>query len=322
VRSPWRTKLGIALGGGAARGLAHVGVLRALHREGITVDIVTGASMGAIIGGAFAASGDIEAVERGVRRVLCSEQFRKNRLSFLRETRASRGGLLYSVTNLVRRGIIYGTSTMRQSFLSAEEFAHSMAAILPNRNIEDLPLPFAAVAVDLRAGEEVVLRRGNLRHAAAASSAIPGILPPVRHNGRVMVDGGWVDKVPVLPAFRLGADVVVAVDISADLEDTRDYTRGIDVYIRANAIKDAFLVSYQRHMADVVVEPAVRKVHWADFGAMEHCIAAGDEAATGAAPAIREALRSERWRAVVRPSPGRRMAEHLLESDDFRVRVE
>ena len=315
-------KVGVALGGGAARGLAHVGVLRALLREGIPVDLVTGTSMGAIVGGAYAATADIALVEAGVRRVLSSEEFRRNRLSFLRETKRRRGGLLFSVTNLVRRGIVYGASTMRQSFLSAQEFAHSMEAILPDVNIEDLPVPFAAVALDLKAGEEVVLHRGNLRHAAEASSAIPGILPPVRHGGRVMVDGGWVDKVPVLPAFRLGADVVLAVDISGDLEDTRDYTRGIDVFIRANAIKDAFLVAFHRSLADVVIEPAVGRVHWADFGAVDHCITAGDDAVMRALPAIRDALRSEKWRSVVRPLVGRRLAELYLASEDLRVRME
>lgn len=322
MRTPWSMKVGVALGGGAARGLAHVGVLRALLREGIPIDVVTGTSMGAIVGGAYAATGDIAWVEEGVRKVLSSEQFKRNRLSFLRETKSERGGLLFSVTNLVRRGIVYGASTMRQSFLSAEEFAHSMEAILPDVNIEDMPVCFAAVALDLRAGEEVILRRGRLRHAAGASSAIPGILPPVRHDGRVLVDGGWVDKVPILPAFRLGADVVLGVDISADLEDTRDYTRGIDVFIRANSIKDSFLVAFQRSLADVVIEPAVRKVHWADFSAVDHCIASGDEAAVRALPQIREALRSEKWRSVVRPLFGRRLAERYLESEDLRVRVE
>ena len=321
MRTPWNVKVGVALGGGAARGLAHVGVLRALVREGIPVDVVTGTSMGAIVGGAFAATGDIAFVEDGVRRVLSSEQFRKNRLSFLRETKRQRGGLLFSVTNLVRRGIVYGASTMRQSFLSAEEFAHSMEAILPDMDIEDMPIAFAAVALDLKAGEEVLLHRGSLRHAASASSAIPGILPPVRHDGRVMVDGGWVDKVPVLPAFRLGADIVFAVDISADVEDTRDYTRGIDVFIRANAIKDSFLVAFHRSLADVIIEPAVKKVHWADFGAVDHCIESGDEAAVRALPQIRESLRSEKWRSVVRPLLGKRLAEVYLASEDLRVRM-
>lgn len=318
----WTTKVGVALGGGAARGVAHVGVLRALLREGIPVDIVTGTSMGAIVGGAYAATADIALVEEGVRRVLSSEEFKRNRLSFLRETKSQRGGLLYSVTNLVRHGIIYGASTMRQSFLSAQEFANSMESILPDRNIEDLPVAFAAIALDLNSGGEVILSRGSLRRAAAASSAIPGILPPVRVDGRVLVDGGWVNKVPVLPAFRLGADVVIAVDISADLEDTRDYTRGIDVFIRANAIKDAFLVAFQRRLADIIVEPAVRKVHWVDFGKVDQCITAGDESVVRVLPEIREALRSEKWRSVVRPLFGRRLAEIYLASEDSQVRVE
>lgn len=315
-------KVGVALGGGAARGLAHVGVLRALVREQVPIDVVTGTSMGAIIGGAYAATADIGLVEAGVRKVLSSEEFRKNRLSFLRETKRQRGGLLYSVTNLVRRGIVYGASTMRQSFLSAERFASSMAAILPDLRIEQLPVCYAAVALDLKSGEEVIFSTGDLRHACKASSAIPGILPPVRHDGRVMVDGGWVSKVPVLPAFRMGADVVVAVDISADLEDTRDYTRGIDVFMRANAIRDSFLVAFHRSLADVVIEPAVRKVHWADFGAVDHCIAAGDEAAMKALPAIREVLRSGRWRSVVKPLVSRRVAELFLASENLKVRIE
>ena len=98
---------------------------------------------------------------------------------------------------------------MRSSFLSAEEFAGSMAAILPEVDIEHLPLRFGAVTLDLDSAEEVVVVRGDLRMAARASSAIPGILPPVRFNGRLLIDGGWVDKIPVLPAFKLGADVVI-----------------------------------------------------------------------------------------------------------------
>ena len=319
MRAPWQMKVGVALGGGAARGLAHIGVLRALAREEIPVDVVVGTSMGAIIGGAYAATGDIAEVERRIRSFLGSEKFRRNRISFLKETKSQRGSLLYSVANLVRRGIIFGASTMRQSFMSAEEFARSMEEVLPDVNLEDLKIPFAAVSLDLRSGQEVIFRRGRLRHAVAASSAIPGILPPVRHNGRIMVDGGWVDKVPVLPAFRLGADVVIAVDISSELEDTQDFARGLDVIVRANAIKDAFLVAFIRRLADVVVEPAVKRIHWADFGAVDHCIAAGDEAATRAIPHIHEVLRQEKWRSMVRPLLGKRLAELYLSSDDLRV---
>lgn len=301
--------------------MAHIGVIRGLLREGIPIDVITGTSMGAIIGGAYAATGDIEGVHGAVRTLLKSEEFQKNRLAFLKETKSQRGGLLYSVSRLVRQGIVYGMSTMRSSFLSAEEFARSMESIVPDVAIEEIPLPFACVAVDLEGAREIVMRTGQLREAAAASSAIPGILPPRRVNGRLLIDGGWVDKIPVLPAFLLGADLVLAVDISADLENARNYGRGFEVILRANAIKDAVLVGMQRRLADVVIQPAVRQIHWADFESIDYCVRVGEEAALEAAPRIRELLQHERWRSLLRPSMNKRLAEIYLDSDDLRLTV-
>ena len=323
MHPPWRLKIGLALGGGAARGMAHVGVLRAFAREEIPVDFIVGTSMGAVIGGAFAATGDIQGIEDAVRTTLTSEDFQRTRMAFLRETRRNRGGgLLHSVSRLVRQGIVYGVTTMRPSFVSAEEFAGSMEHILPDVRIEDLPVRFGAVALDLEAGEEVLLCSGNLRDVCAASSAIPGILPPRNVKGRLLIDGGWVDKVPVLPTFRMGADVVIAVDISAELDGRRDYTRGIEVMLRANMIKDATLTAFQKRIADVLIEPAVRRIHWADFEAFDFCIAAGDLAASEAIPKIREFLHLERWRSLLRPSAGRRLADLYLSSPDLRFCVE
>lgn len=319
---PWRLKVGIALGGGAARGLAHIGVLRALIREGIPIDVITGTSMGAVVGGAYAATGDIADIEARVRALLTSEEFQKTRLSFLKETKRSRGSLFYSVSNLVRRGIVYGVSTMRPSFVSAEKFAASLGRILPDVEVSTTPIRFAASAVDLETAEEVVLCHGRLREVAAASAAIPGILPPRRLHGRLLIDGGWIDKIPVLPAFRLGADVVIAVDISAELDNSRRFERGIDIVLRANLIKDSAMVEMHRRLADVVIEPAVRKIHWADFEALEYCVEAGDTAASQAVPAIRDLLRQEAFRSLMRPSLGKRMAERYLASTDIRFTME
>lgn len=315
MRTPWNLKVGLVLGGGAARGLAHVGVIRALQRAGIGIDVVAGTSVGSIIGGAWSAAQDVGGLETRLRAILTSDEFRNNRLSFLKESRQQRGGLLYSVGNLIRRGIVYGVSTMRQSFVSAEEFAATLGGVVPDVNIEDCLIPFGAVALDLESGDVVILRHGSLRKAVAASSAIPGLLPPVRKDGRVLIDGGWADKVPVLPAFRMGADVVVAVDISADLEDTRDYRKGTDIMVRANAIKDSVLTGFTRGLADIIIEPEVKDIHWADFDSFELCIEAGDEAATQAAPAIRELVRQARWDTLLRPRLGKRLAERYLDAD-------
>lgn len=319
---PWRLKVGLALGGGAARGLAHIGVLRALVREGIPIDIITGTSMGAVIGGAYAALGDIGEIEKRVRGLIGSEKFKRTRMLFLRETKRTRGSLLYSVTNLVRRGIVYGVSTMRPSFLSAEQFAISFGRILPEIEVSTTPIRFGASAVDLETGEEVVLCHGQLREVAAASAAIPGILPPRRLHGRLLIDGGWVDKIPVLPAFRLGADIVIAVDISAELHDATRYVRGVDIVLRANTIKDTAMTELQRRLADIVVEPGVRKIHWADFESFDFCIEAGDAAASEAVPKIRELLRQERFRSMVRAPLGKRMAERYLASADLHFCME
>jgi NTE family protein len=321
MRSPLKMlKVGVALGGGAARGLAHLGVLRVLHQEGVAIDVLAGTSMGAILGAAYVADPDAERLEKKVRAVLSSREFRRNRLKFLRETRRERGGLLFSMANLVRKGIFYSVSTLRPSFLSAEEFAGSLEAIIPRMDIEGLPIRFGAVALDIEAAEEVVICSGDLRQAARASSAIPGILPPVRLNGRLLIDGGWVDKIPVLPAFKLGADVVIAVDITAGLEDAR-YDRGVDIMVRANAIKDTALVSYLKRLADVVITPEIKDVHWADFGAYERCIAAGARAAEQELPKIRQLLRHEKFLSVLRPGAGRRLAELYFETGEPELRI-
>jgi NTE family protein len=120
----------------------------------------------------------------------------------------------------------------------------------------------------------------------------------------------------------MGADVVVAVDISADLDDTRDYRKGTDIMVRANAIKDSVLTGFTRGLADIVIEPEVKDIHWADFDSFEACIAAGDEAASEAAPAIRELVRQARWDTLIRPRLGKRLAERYLDGDTMRLTLD
>ena len=147
------------------------------------------------------------------------------------------------------------------------------------------------------------------------------MLPPVEVDGRVLIDGGWSDKLPVVPAFVMGADVVIAVDISAEVAQVKSYRRGVDIMVRANSIKDAALVSFSRGMADLVIQPAVKDVHWANFGDFERCITAGDEAATQVVPAIRELLRHERVFSLVRPGRGKRHAELHMHASNVKLAV-
>lgn len=179
-----RPAVGLALGSGSARGLAHVGVLRALEEAGIAVQAIAGTSIGALIG-AVEASGRLDALAAA-----------------LRALDWQRMAGFFDVV-LPKSGLIDGA---RISALVREH--------VPSPSIEALPRPFAAVATDLATGEEVVLREGDVIEAVRASIAVPGILTPVRSDGRILVDGGLVNPVPVSVARLLGAEVVVAVDLN------------------------------------------------------------------------------------------------------------
>lgn len=182
-----RGRVGLALGSGSARGLAHLGVLRALAEAGIEVHCIAGASMGALVG-AIHAAGKVDALEATFR-----EFDWKKTVSF------------FDVV-LPKSGLIDGAKVGEL----VRSHVHADA-------IEELPMPFAAVATDLASGEEVVIRDGDLIEAVRASIAVPGIFTPVRRNGRLLVDGGLTDPVPVSAARALGADYVIAVDLNHEI---------------------------------------------------------------------------------------------------------
>jgi NTE family protein len=183
---PLDGRVGIALGSGAARGWAHIGVLRGLAEAGIVPDFVCGSSVGAVVGAAYA-SGRLDDFERWVRALDRSQVLRNFDVAF-------RGGLI-----------------------KAARFFHFMAQALPDADIEALPRPFAAVATDLESGREVWLREGSLHDALRASVAMPGLITPVARRGRWLVDGGLTNPVPVSLCRAMGADSVIAVDLNTTL---------------------------------------------------------------------------------------------------------
>jgi NTE family protein len=176
-------KIGIALGGGGAKGLAHIGILKAFTEAGIRFDIVTGTSIGALVGAMYAADALAQLEE-------WSGQIKLGDVPGLLSPTWSSSGLF----------------TGKNAF-------DRIVDMLNAQNIEDLPIPFAAVSTDLQAAEKVTHRRGNLRSAIRASSAIPAVFTPVQLDGRTLVDGGAMDPVPVQTARELGADFVVGVDL-------------------------------------------------------------------------------------------------------------
>jgi NTE family protein len=181
-----KTVIGLALGGGAARGWAHIGVIRALQGAGIEPDIVCGTSIGALVGAAYV-DGDLDRLEAWVRSLRLQSV-----VSFLD----------FSLNG----GLIRGDKLI--------EFFRSHFV---DRDISALPRPFGAVATDLRRGREVWLREGGVSDAVRASIALPGLFTPVQRDGSWLVDGGLVNPVPVSLCRAMGADIVIAVDLNADL---------------------------------------------------------------------------------------------------------
>ena len=310
-------KVGLALGGGAARGLAHIGVLKVLEEKRIPIDLIVGTSVGALVGGVYATTRSASATEKRFRDFIFSKEFKRAKFDFLKESKEAHPRLFSNVIALLKRGIFYSLAIAKTSWVSAEQFEHNINALLDDVRIEETTIPFAAIAADISRGEEVVLQSGSLRRAVSASSAVPGLLPPVPINGRLLIDGGWINKVPVIPALSMGADMVIAVDVSKEIEDTADFKSGLNIMVRANAIRTEALKEMQCRLADVVIEPDVGRIHWADFSAMEECVARGEEATWQRVVEIHRQVRTARWSSLLGFSRSRRLARAYIEKGDL-----
>ncbi len=273
-------KVAIALGGGAARGYAHLGVLKVLQREKIKVDIVTGTSIGSLIGAMYALEGNAYSVIEKLISFVRSDHFRETEMDFFNELRkSSNRGFLKRLGHLVRKGYVLTYSLTRESLVSRERYFKSIEMLLDDTRIETLPIKFATVAVDLISGDKIVLSSGSVRFAVAASSAIPGFLPPVPDGERLLADGGWVENVPVELARNMGADVVIAVDLNSKIEKVPPLERGLDVLLRSDDIARYYLKNFYLEKADIVLQPDVSDIFWADFRHVEKGIIKGEEEA-------------------------------------------
>ncbi|HSM91771.1 MAG TPA: patatin-like phospholipase family protein [Anaeromyxobacteraceae bacterium] len=259
-------RVALVLGGGAARGFAHVGVLRALEQEKIPIDLVVGTSVGSLIGALYAADRNSFELE------WTAFQLEKEDL------------FDYGVMNVVTG----------MSFAAGDRLERWLTEKVRVKNIEDMKVPFAAVATDLNWGSKVVIDRGPVARAVRASSAIPGVFPPVQHMGKILVDGGVSDNIPISVARQKGADLVVAVDISEDLGNT-NIKNVVDVVLQATNIMFALNVEHSKRGADVLVTPKIGDVGMLDFTQKKRCMQAGIDAGRAAIPTIRKAI--EEWQA-------------------------
>ncbi len=285
-------RIGLALGSGGARGLAHCGVLRAFEEAGIRPNVVAGTSMGAIVGALYAQEPNAASVWRKLQTYVEDERFASYWAAFGprhdgddEEPHWSWGTLF----DYMQRGRAAVRALSTISAERRERLWDPLAKLFRDTpRFDQLALPFAAVGLDLVAGENVTFTRGSVVEALYASCAIPGVFPPIERDGQVLVDGGGPYRVPVEACRSLGAEFVVAVDIPA-YHDSK-LNNGLDLTIRSNAIALDRLNEFVCATADTVVRPEVASIHWADFRSGTRCRDLGYAAAMASIPDMHSEL--------------------------------
>jgi NTE family protein len=256
-------KIALALGGGAARGFAHIGVIKALEAQGIVPDIVVGTSAGSVVGALYAAG-------------MSGFDLQKLALEMQED--------MVSDWTLPDRGVLKGEAL--QDFINQK---------LNNRSIQKLPRPLGVVATDLQSGEMVLFRQGNTGMAVRASSAVPGVFQPVEISGREYVDGGLTSPVPAQSARAMGADFVIAVDIS-NVTRRDKLTGTLDILLQTFAIMGHAISNHELEDADVVIRPRMAAVSSTDFEDRHLAILEGEKAAAAVMPELKARLARARER--------------------------
>ena len=255
--TPARPKIGLALGGGAARGFAHIGVIKMLESHGIYPDYVVGTSAGAVVGSLYAAGYDAFAMQK------IAQQLDEK---------------IFADWTLGGRGLLKGEAL--QDFINQH---------LNNRPLEKLNKPFATVATDINTGERVVFRTGDTGMAVRASAAVPGVFQPTQFRGRSYVDGGLTSPIPVQAAREMGADIVIAVDISARAEGQPVDSLTAIIW-QTTTIMGGVIGAAELRSADIVIRPRLPYVKSWDFAARNDAMLEGERAAQAALPAIKQKL--------------------------------
>lgn len=289
-----RTKVGLALGGGGARGMAHIGVLKVLEREMIPIDFIVGTSAGSIIGAMYAQLVDAGEVEKRVLDYTHGEVFQGlvPNIPSQQNRKESGEGLLDRMVIFLKQQYILTRSFTRMGLLGRKVLDEALEQLLGDGDVRDTRIPFAAVATDVWSGEDVVLREGSLRKAVGASSTVPGTFPPVEWNGWSLIDGGVINMVPVWETFEMGAKVVVAVDVARDLIRPKEFKNGLEIMFRADEITNYRLNNIHLKDADVVIQPQVGEVHWANFTMIEELVKQGEQAAEEKLAEIHDVIKS------------------------------
>lgn len=292
IDTTYRPRIGLVLSGGGARGMAHIGVLKILDELRIPVDVIAGTSAGAVVGGMYASGMDVAEIEKFARDIdwkdMLNDKPSRDFRSFRKKTQENENLMGFEV------GFRSWNVVFPQGVIAGQKLSFTLKAItLPVSGIQDfdaLPVPYRAVATDIATGERVVLRGGNLAEAMRASMSIPGVLAPVEINGRLLVDGMFVQNLPVDVAKAMGADVIIAVDIGAPLMDRSHLNSVLGITAQVMNMVTTENVNQQAALLtnkDVLIRPDIGSVSVADYLQADAIITDGEKAARQWIPMLR-----------------------------------
>ncbi|MEH7484723.1 patatin-like phospholipase family protein [Neobacillus drentensis] len=254
-------KIGLALGSGGARGFAHLGVIKALKDAEIPIHLIAGSSMGALVASFYGAGIDMDR--------------------------------LYKLSKAFKRKYFLDFTVPKMGFISGKKVKEFIKVFTHGKNIEDLSIPIGIVATDLLTGEKVVFQTGPVADAVRASISIPGIFVPEKYNGRILVDGGVSDRIPVSVAKEMGADIVIAVDVSR-VKRNAEITSIYDVIMQSIDIMQAEIINNREIAASVMIRPPVEIYSSRAFTNIDEIINLGEEEAKKHLKQIKTVI--EQWK--------------------------
>ncbi|MFB0515737.1 MAG: patatin-like phospholipase family protein, partial [Candidatus Neomarinimicrobiota bacterium] len=285
-------RIGLALGSGGARGLTHLGVLKGLIKHGIPIDVVAGSSMGAVVGAMYAATLDVTWMEQRFREMLTSEAYAESGIDWVKvQSPGAEPGFLQWAARYVRNKLVLNFSDSRSGVVNSARLARVIEFLLPVRTFEELRIPFACCAVDLNSGQNVVLDQGDLIQAVVASGCIPGYLAPVTMDDKLLIDGAAGEPIPGAVAHKLGADFVIAVDVSINRFEPLAEQNILGILGRASEITATKLSQAQEHQWDFHIHPDTLNLHWTQFDHLERLILNGEQAVDERIDALQQKLR-------------------------------
>ncbi|WP_175596683.1 patatin-like phospholipase family protein [Bacillus sp. MRMR6] len=244
MREMDQPKIGLVLGSGGARGFAHLGVIKVLKEAGIPIHLIAGSSMGALVGSFYGAGIEIDH--------------------------------LYKLSTAFKRKYFLDFTVPKMGFIAGKRVKEFIKVFTHGKNIEELDLPVGIVATDLLTGEKVVFTQGPVAEAVRASISIPGIFVPEKYNGRILIDGGVSDRVPVSVAKEMGADFIIAVDVSG-VERNAEMTSIYDVIMQSIDIMQKEIINNRAIASDIMIRPPVETYSSRAFTNIEEIIKLGEE---------------------------------------------